>query len=206
MGIELGREPMPWTPGTYVLSGRLRERGSRDLPVAGAQNRSHERVRHRACHDHKRRRGVFSVWRLWRDDLHVTEDGYSGLTQTFSVTDRRGSMSIELLYLGGHPDLSGTYTLTITAASDCAVSVLAKVACRKRSGFALYTAAVEQDHATLWVTLSGPGFLTEFQSYFYGTIQAERALFSLRNPDDGTPISEWLWDQKSSPSKGVRSF
>ncbi len=103
--------------------------------------------------------------------------------------------------MGGHPDLSGTYTLTIAAASDCGVGVgqgNLPEEVRVRS----YAVAVEQDAGFLWVTLSGPGFLTELESYFYGTVQPERAVFSLRNPDDGTPIAEFLSESKAFSIEG----
>ena len=177
--------------GTFVLIGRLRERGNRDLSVAGARIEVTSGAG-AGLVTTTSAEGVFSLYGVSGETiLYVTKDGYARLTQTLSVTDHLTSMTIEVLFLGGHPDLSGTYTLTIAAASDCGVGVgqgNLPEEVRVRS----YAAAVEQDDGFLWVTLSGPGFLTELESYFYGTVQTERAVFSLRNPDDGTPIAEWL--------------
>ena len=144
--------------------------------------------------------GVFSLYGVSGETtLSVTKDGYARLTQTFSVTDHLTSITIEFLFLGGHPDVSGTYTLTIAAASDCGIGVgqgNLPEEVRVRS----YAAAVEQDDGFLRVTLSGPGFLTAlwsnvFTALFRPIAPCSRCeiLMTARRLPNGSPDREFSY-------------
>ena len=136
--------------------------------------------------------GEFSLYGVsGQTTVRATKDGYAPLTRLVDVTGHQ-TITLELPVSGGRADISGIYTLTITAASECGVGTGAAHLpedVRLRS----YIAAVQQTGPTLWVTLSGPGVPAEFHQGFYGVAQPGGALFGIRNPDDGQPIFERLF-------------
>jgi len=174
--------------GTYRLYGRLIERRFPDKPLAGARVEvtTGAGARLSTLTD---REGVFYLYGVSGEtSIEVTMDGYSRATHAITLADHQW-ITIEVPFWGKYPDLSGSYALTISAASDCGIG-LGKANLPEDVRVRSYTATVQQDGPTLWVTLSGSGLYPA--QGFYGSVELAGAVFSLRNPDDGQPIGELL--------------
>jgi len=174
--------------GTFRLYGHLNERRSRDKPLTGARVEVTTGAG-AGLFTTADSKGVFYLYGVSGEtSLRITMEGYSQATHTINVVDHQW-ITIEVPFLGINPDLSGTYTLTITAASDCGIG-LGEAKLPEEVRVRSYTATVQQDGSTLWVTLSGLG-ISSAQG-FYGRVEPAGAAFLLTNPDDGQPIGERL--------------
>ena len=88
--------------------------------------------------------------------LRVTKAGYQTAIRTVVVAGQL-TYDIELSLLGSRADVSGVYTMTITAAGECRIGV-GEGRLPEELRVRTYTAAVQQDGAKLSVTLSGASF------------------------------------------------
>jgi hypothetical protein len=89
--------------------------------------------------------------------LQVIKDGYQSVELRFGVAFHR-TYDIGLPLLAPRADVSGTYTLTITAADHCGVG-LGQGHVPEEARIRTYQAEVRQDGPELAVTLSGATFL-----------------------------------------------
>jgi hypothetical protein len=111
--------------------------------------------------------------------LRVIKDGYRTEERTVTVTDHQ-LFDIDLPLVAPRPDLSGTFTLTVTAADECGVGRgdghLLEEARERR-----YTALVTQNGPLVDVELSGEAFVAPMPEdhRFTGRIEPGRALFDL---------------------------
>jgi hypothetical protein len=191
--LQAKKEVYVLPAGTYSLTGRLNDRAYRDVPVTDA------RVEVTAGTGtglvaFTDRQGIFFLYGVAGDTtLHVTKEGYSQVSRTLSVVEHH-YVTIDLASLGKYPDVAGTYTLIITASSECGIG-LGKGNLPQEIRVRSYPATVEQNGVTLWVTLRGPQF-SDFAQGFYGRVESGGAVITFRNPDDGQPIAEQL-----SPTK-----
>jgi hypothetical protein len=106
---------------------------------------------------------VTNAWGAYRLDgvagettLRVTRDGYQSVEPKFSVVSHR-NYDIPLPLLARRADVSGTYTLTVTASDECGVG-LGRGHVSEEARTRTYTADVRQDGAQLRMTLSGATF------------------------------------------------
>jgi hypothetical protein len=178
------REVFVLPTGTFRLYGRLTE--LHHIPLAGAR----VEVTTGAGAGLTATTDIDGVFYLYgvagATTLRVSRDGYSSKTHTITVLEHQW-ITIELSSIGNRPDLSGTYTLTISAANECGIgpgtgNLPDEV--RVRS----YPVTAQQDGSDLLVSVSG----VEFNQTFWGYVQSDTAIFWLRNPDDGTPIGQRL--------------
>ena len=176
--------------GTYSLIGRLNDRTNRDVPVTDARVEVTTGTGTGLVAS-TNREGIFFLYGVAGDTtLHVTKEGYSQTTQTLSVVDHQ-YVTLDLAFLGKYPDVSGDYTLTITASSECGVGV-GKGNLPQEIRVRSLPVTAEQNGLTLWVTPSGPQF-GESRQGFYGRVDSGGGVvLTLRNPDDGQPIAERL--------------
>jgi hypothetical protein len=100
--------------------------------------------------------------------LHAKKDGYLNRIEEVQVTENR-ALGFEMAVDGQRRDLSGTYTLNISA-TGCASSRIPDSA-QNRS----YTAAVEQKGPHLTVRLSGADFIVTrgYGDHFTGSVSAD---------------------------------
>ncbi len=180
--------------GTYRLAGHVNDRADSQVPLAGARIEVTTGAGAGLVAT-TNPEGVFSLYGVAGDTtLRVTKPGYSEVTQTITVGAHQW-INIALPFLGKYPDLSGTYTLTIAAASECGIGLGERKLpqdVRVRS----YTAIVQQDGPSLWVALDGPTFRPEYPQGFYGSVQSAGVTFQMKNPDDGQGIAERLSTSK----------
>jgi len=116
------------------------------------------------------------VFRLHPDKYRV---GIAAVEGGAGRGDHR-TVDLDLQLSRSRSDVSGTYTLTITAADSC--TTLADDV-RSRS----YTAAITQSGGELTVTLSGSQFATDHGrtlDQFKGFLEAERAVFRFSSTSD----------------------
>jgi Big-like domain-containing protein len=120
-------------------------------------------------------------------EFRVTKEGYQPLVRTVRVTEQEQRIDFELTPLIPRAVVSGTYTLTITAAAECRSKL--PEAARTRT----YTAVVTQDGARLTATLSGADFYSadgNTYNHFVGAVEPKRVLFTLRNLIIGDPLGD----------------
>ena len=189
-GHQARREMHVVPAGTFALKGRVNHRASRDVPITGARIEVTSGTG-TGLVSITNSEGFFSLFGVsGSTTLRVTRDGYSPVTHTVVAADHQ-SITIELSLSDGHADVSGVYTLTIAAATECGVGV-GEANLPDEIRVRAYAATVQQRGANLWVDVSGPGFSTEFPQGFGGVLEAGGAMFWVRNADDGQPITERL--------------
>lgn len=113
-------------------------------------------------------------------EFRVTKDGYHPLVRTVRVTGHQ-RINFELTPLTPRADLSGTYTLTISAATDCSGRPLPEDVSSQR-----YTAVVTQDLSRFTVTLAGANFARDDRrtyNGFQGVIEPSRIWLQLQGAD-----------------------
>lgn len=126
-------------------------------------------------------------------EFRVTKDGYQPLVRTVRVTSGQ-QINFDLTPLIPRADLSGTYTLTISAATDCSGRPLPEDVSSQR-----YTAVVTQDLARFTVTLAGANFARDDRrtyNGFQGVIEPSRIWLQLWGEDffEEDPLNDSLPD------------
>jgi hypothetical protein len=110
-------------------------------------------------------------------ELQVTKTGYLDEKRHVEVT-RHETADFDLRLVAPRPEISGTYTLRISAANHCD-SLPDDVRTRT------YTALLEQTGPGVTTTLSGPTFLMgagRVLNRFYGTVEPARVTFQVTAP------------------------
>ena len=134
-------------------------------------------------------RGYYALYGVaGQVEVRATRDGYLDRTQQVNVTSH-GSHSFEMVASRPRIDLSGTYTLTVSAESTSGPCLPGFPEPLKRR---IYTATVEQTGADLSVSLSGVDFVIARDgsgNSFRGVVAATgEATFSIR------PATVWDYD------------
>jgi hypothetical protein len=109
----------------------------------------------------------------------VTKNGYEPISQTVVVTDHQ-TRNFELALSRPRSEVSGVYTLTITAANDCRTPLPEEFRIRT------YTATLTQQGPRLDAALSGTTFLLNKQgrgNRFAGRVEPGQVSFSLNTED-----------------------
>lgn len=137
--------------GTFRLKGIIRDPMPPSGPVQNAQivvvSGTGRDVRSGTTEQgHYTLRGVAG-----RIELRITKDGYHTRTDQLTVTEHT-TRDIEILPLAAAPDVSGNYTLTISAADICSTSLPADAMVRT------YSAKLEQVGPALTITAGGATF------------------------------------------------
>ncbi|MGH9200604.1 MAG: carboxypeptidase regulatory-like domain-containing protein [Vicinamibacterales bacterium] len=177
--------------GTYRLIGTLRESG---FLVSGA------RVEVTAGTGQGlavTANGGYRLYGVAGDiEVRVTADGYQEQRKRLQVTSHQ-TLDFDLILSRPRPDVSGTYTLTVTAAPECRAALPAE------TGIRTYTAVVGQGGPRLTVTLEGSRFFVDRGrtfNRFGGTVEPSGATFYVTGPDDfyyssyGLDVVELLTD------------
>ncbi len=142
--------------GTYRLTGTVIEADSSG-PVIGALVEVTTGVGARLT-ARTDRTGTYRLYGVsGQTGLRVTRDGYQPTAGTAFVTDQSASHNIALPLVAPRADVSGIYTLTITAASHCGAG-LGDGRLPDEARVRSYQADVRQDGPRVTVTLSGPTF------------------------------------------------
>ena len=134
-------------------------------------------------------RGYYALYGVaGQVEVRATRDGYFDRTQQVNVTSH-GSHSLEMVASRPSTDLSGTYTLTVSAEGASGRCLPGFPEPLKRR---IYTATVEQTGADLSVSLSGVDFVIARDgsgNSFRGVVAATgEARFSIR------PATVWDYD------------
>jgi hypothetical protein len=134
-------------------------------------------------------RGYYALYGVANQvEVRATRDGYLDSTQQVNITSH-GSHSFEMVASQPRIDLSGTYTLTVSAGSTSGPCLPGFPEPLKRR---IYTATVEQTGADLSVSLSGVDFVVARDgsgNSFRGVVAATgEATFSIR------PATVWDYD------------
>jgi hypothetical protein len=165
--------------GTYQLSGRVKEAGSSDGALAGARVEV-------TTGSGAGQTAVTDWWGYYflygvsgETTLRVTKEGYQPATRTLVVADHQ-AFDMELPLLRPRADVSGTYTLTITAANHCGTG-LGEGNLPEEARVRTYTATVRQDGPRLYVTLSGDA------GGFDGKVESGYLVFNLAWYDGEAP-------------------
>jgi hypothetical protein len=109
--------------------------------------------------------------------IRVSKDGYRTNEQTVRVEGHQ-ILDIDLSLARPRVDVSGTYTLTLTAADDCAVG-LGEGHLPEEARVRRYTAVVTQAGPALSVELSGFTPDSSSDNGFKGRVEPERLVFDL---------------------------
>lgn len=178
-------EVIVMAPNTYVLAGQIFE--SRD-PL-GPVDRAVVTVMAGTSQGQSVEVNGFNGYRLYGlagpTRLRVSKDGYRTQELTVSVSDHQ-LLDIDLPLLVPRVDVSGAYTLTVTAADECAIGRgdhhVTEEARERR-----YAAFVTQNGPMLSMELSGAAFVSPMatDSRILGTVEPGRVLFDL---------FWWAWD------------
>jgi hypothetical protein len=118
-------------------------------------------------------------------DVAVTKPGYAEQKQELTVTGNHQSLTFHLSLSGPREDVGGTYTLTITAAAECASKLPAEA--RERT----YQAVLTQTGARLTATLQGGTFYTsgtERYNTFDGAVETGGLRFFIAGVDYYDPF------------------
>jgi hypothetical protein len=120
--------------------------------------------------------GAYRLYGVSGDtEVRVTRDGYQEQRKKFQVTSHQ-TLDFDLVLTRPRPDVSGTYTLTVVAAAECA-TVLPE-ATRRRN----YIAVIRQDGARLVVRLEGAKFVSsgaQIFNSFVGAVEPDGVTFKL---------------------------
>jgi hypothetical protein len=112
--------------------------------------------------------------------LRVSREGFEGLVQTINVTAHQ-TINLTLKLSTPRPNVSGTYTLTISAADECGVG-LGEGRLPDEARVRKYPAVVTQTGPALKIDLSGAALLgdpSDPTGRLYGKLEPGRALFKL---------------------------
>jgi hypothetical protein len=168
--------------GTFRLAGRVTEAGVatefvRDARVEATAGSGP------AVFTMTDNNGRYRLYGVSADpEIRVTREGYEPHVQRLLMAEH-ATLDVELKLTRPRENLSGVYTLTLTAAPDCSSALPDEARTRT------YTATVTQTASRLSVTLGGATFFTGFgqrANTFVGTTDVERVTFSLfSHYDDG---------------------
>ncbi len=109
--------------------------------------------------------------------LTVIHDGYQSVARTIAIANHTHNYDIELARLRPRPDVSGIYTLTITASDECRVG-LGEGHVPPEARVRIYSAEIRQSETRAEVTLSGARFATG-GARFQGRIETAHGVFDL---------------------------
>jgi hypothetical protein len=172
--------------GTFKLVGTVLEAGAPSWPVRGALVEVTTGVGERL----NARTDESGTYRLYgvsgEIGLRVTGDRYQPATRSLVVSNHGTTYDVELPLAVPPPDMSGVYTLTITAAASCGVG-LGQEHVPEEARVRTYQANVRQNGSRAEVTLSGS---TLGRHIFFGRVEAGRVQFSL---------GEWDWNDFYTP-------
>jgi Carboxypeptidase regulatory-like domain len=175
-GLRSTREIIVVPAGTFRLFGSVSEADYAGIPVvdarveatggqgAGVQTTTAPDGRYRLY-------GVAGA-----TTLRVSKDGYQTHTQNLVVTEDTPSLAVALTLVRPRLDISGAYTLTITADPACSGGLLEPL--RTRS----YGAVLTQVGPQVTVTLTGASFAVSRRGggdHFTGRIEPTQLVFSL---------------------------
>lgn len=170
--------------GTYRLAGLVREAGIPTGPVVGAR----VEVTTGGGAGLTTYTDLWGKFRLYgvsgETSLRVTKDGYQPVVRTVVLGDHQ-TFDIEVPLPAPRADVSGIYTLTITAADHCGVG-LGDRHVPEEARVRTYTAAVGQDGPQLAVRLSGATFHA-LSSFFGGRVEPGRVVFDFTWYDGEQP-------------------
>jgi hypothetical protein len=157
--------------GTFRLAGTVRDLR---LPVAGARVEVIGIPGLQALLTGST--GTYRFYGVSGDtEIRVFRNGYHEHRQRIEVTSHQ-TLDVDLILVRPRQDLSGTYTLTVTAAPECGAQ-LPDIA-RRRT----YTAVLRQDGPRLDVTLEGAKFFLQGSrplNTFRGTVDPNGVAFQL---------------------------
>jgi hypothetical protein len=172
------REIIVTPDGTFRLVGRVVEADSPTTSIAGAG------VEIAGAPGPSTATDLFGQYRLYgvpsNPQIRVSKNGYVPRVETLTVVDHR-SQNFTLAWASPRPDVSGTYTLTITLADRCKPSYPEATFSRT------YTAALVQNGPALTVTLSGATLIASRSGNgdrFRGRMEPSQVVFSIGNADD----------------------
>lgn len=161
-------------PGTYRLKGTVRDAG---LPI-DARVTIDDDVKGRT--ELTTFNGAYTVYGVAGEtEVTVARSGYVTQTRQQVMTSHQ-VMDFDLQLDGSRPDVSGRYTLEVTAAASCTAL---PGDLRTRS----YGALVEQNGPAVMVTLSGPQFVVDngrTRNRFTGFVESDRIVFRLASSLD----------------------
>jgi hypothetical protein len=177
--------------GTYRLTGTVIEADSSG-PVTGALVEVTTGVGARLT-ARTDRTGTYRLYGVsGQTGLRVTRDGYQPTAGTAFVTDQSASHNIALPLVAPRADVSGIYTLTITAADECRHGV-GEGRLPEEARVRTYRAAVRQDGPRVEMTLSGARLRSR---PILGRLEPGRVVFDLNwyseSGTDDRPILEQL--------------
>jgi hypothetical protein len=112
--------------------------------------------------------------------LRVTKDGYESAAHSVFVADHRASHHTKLTPIAPRVGVSGTYTLTITAARECGTG-LGEGRLPTEARVRAYSATVQQTGSRLEVRVASP---TTHYGTIFGRAEPGRVLFDLAWYDD----------------------
>ena len=180
--------------GTFRLVGRVLEDGFSDDGVVGATveatSATGRLVGHSDLYGNYRLYGVSGATRV-----RVTKTGYQPAEETIVVEDQHQDLKITMPLVAPRPEVTGNYTLTLTAARACAVGdgegALPEDA-RRRT----YEATVTQNGPALSLVLTG-GALLRGRTDVRGWIEPHRIVFDL----NWSGWEPWLITEQLAPSR-----
>jgi carboxypeptidase family protein len=156
--------------GTFRVIGQVTEEGA-TVPVAGA--RVEVVSASPAVSTTTDFQGRYRLYGVRPGaDIRITRDNYEPRILQVSAAEHQ-TLNTTLRLSQPRPDVSGTYTLTITAA--CQSGSLPQALQERK-----YTATISQTGPTLFVTLSGATFHSGASKTFSGQIAGSTATFTLQ--------------------------
>jgi hypothetical protein len=174
-GERMYKRVMVLPAGTFRLMGTVKEAGtpSGPVPEAVVEATTASGIRMTA---HTFLQGDFVFYGLAGETrLRVTKNGYHSTVRTAVITDHTSEYNIELPLVAPRANVSGTYTLAVTAARDCRVAPGHRPL-PEELRVRTYQANVEQTGPLLEMTLSGPNLRSRS---IPGRVDPGRVWFSL---------------------------
>jgi hypothetical protein len=174
-GRRASKDVMVLPAGTFRLMGTVTEAHTAPGPVVGAfvEVTTGVGARLTAYTDHV---GTYRLYGVSGETgLRVTKHGYHPTTQTAVVVDQSALHNIALPLIAERADVSGIYTLTLTAASTCGVG-LGEGRLPEEARVREYQADVRQDGPRVAVLLSAPTFRGRA---FSGRVEPGGVVFAL---------------------------
>jgi hypothetical protein len=157
-------------PGTYRLTGTIRDEG---IPV-----RADSVLVEDGATGHSTAPVIDGVYRVYGvagvTRITVTKEGYETVTKVHTITSHE-TVDFDMVLSRSRDDVSGRYTLTITAAPEC-TTIPADLRARA------YPATVTQTGPKLEVTLEGGQFFSRngrTHNRFGGILEPQKARFEL---------------------------
>lgn len=167
------REVIVTPDGTFRLIGRVVESESATTPIGGAQVEMIGVPQVSATTDFDGRYRLYGV--SASPQIRISKNGYVARNENLTVTDHQ-TQNFALSWAGPRPDVSGTYTLTITLADRCRSNYPEETWSRT------YTAVVVQNGPVLTVTLGGATFAVDRNNKgnrFGGRVEPGQVVFIL---------------------------